>query len=73
MESVQDDEPSDWEIAQAQQDPGTTVTRWVCFYDPTFNRDWHDDVLCSKGNDYVRPYLRPKDRFVTEAEVMRAA
>jgi hypothetical protein len=42
-------------------------------YDPTMNRNWHDDVLCSKGNDSVRPNLLPRDRFVTEAEIMRAA
>jgi hypothetical protein len=42
-------------------------------YDPTLNRNWHDDVLCSKGNHSVRPNLLPKERFVTEAEIMRAA
>lgn len=37
------------------------------------NRNWHDDVLCSTGDHSVRPNLLPRDRFVTEAEIMRAA
>lgn len=46
---------------------------WTCYYDPTMNRDWHDDVLCENGLEQDRPYLRPKDKFVTEAEIMRSA
>jgi len=73
LEQVQDEEPTDAEIAQAQREAEADVTSWVCEYDPTMNRNWHDDVLCIKGNDSVRPNLRPNDRFVTKAEIMRAA
>jgi hypothetical protein len=70
---VADDEPTDPGKAKPRQTAGATVTRWVCSYDPTFNRDWHDDVMCSKGKKHLRPYLRPKDRFVTKDEIMRSA
>jgi len=37
------------------------------------NRDWHDDVICTNGVDWERPYLLPNDDFVTEDEVAQAA
>lgn len=46
---------------------------WECLYDPTFNHDWHDDVICERGNEARRPYLRGWDSFVTEDEIMRSA
>lgn len=49
------------------------VPRWTCYYDATYNRDWHDDVLCTNGTKRVRPYLREWDNFVTEAEIMKSA
>src|SRR5690606_10020305 len=26
-----------------------TRARWACRYSPTYNNDWHDDVVCSNG------------------------
>jgi len=46
---------------------------WSCVYSPTMNRDWHDDVLCTNGEQRDRPYLRPGDSFVTEDEMIRSA
>lgn len=59
--------------AQPTRQAEPTTKRWVCSYDPTYNRDWHDDVLCTNGAKSVRPTLRPDDRFVTEDELMAAA
>lgn len=50
-----------------------TTERWVCRYDPTINRNWHDDVLCTRGAKSVRPDLRPNDDFITEDEMVSAA
>lgn len=44
---------------------------WDCFYEPTMNEDWHDDVLCTNGLQSERPILLP-GQFVTEDD-MRAA
>lgn len=52
-------------------DPGSV--RWVCSFSATYDRDWHNDVLCSNGIDEVRPYLREWDSFVTEDEIMESA
>lgn len=46
---------------------------WRCFLSPTYNEDWHDDVLCRKGNESVRPYLREWDDFVEEWEMRESA
>lgn len=46
---------------------------WTCVYDPTMNRNWHDDVLCSNGSDTERPSLREGDDFITKAEIMESA
>lgn len=43
---------------------------WTCTWDPTYNNDWHDDVICSNGSEQERPYLRPEDNFVTYDEIM---
>lgn len=50
------------------------LDRWGCFYDATWNEDWHDDVLCV-GPDGAseRPYLLEWDDFVTQDEIMAAA
>lgn len=71
--AVRSTQPSAHKTAKPQKDGHAKATRWTCVYDPTMNRNWHDDVLCSKGKDSVRPNLRPNDRFVTKAEIMRAA
>ncbi|WP_251149774.1 hypothetical protein [Cellulosimicrobium sp. Marseille-Q4280] len=49
------------------------IGSWSCGYSPTFNDDWHDDVLCTNGTEDVRPYLREWDDYVTEEEVMDSA
>lgn len=49
------------------------VAMWSCDYDATLNDDWHDDVVCTNGEDSQRPYLRDWDDFVTEAELMESA
>lgn len=51
----------------------TEAAAWNCVYSPTYNDDWHDDVVCSNGAEQVRPYLREWDRFVTEVEIMESA
>ncbi len=49
------------------------VSVWICYYDPTMDRDWHNDVLCTNGLEQDRPYLRPSDSYVTKAEIMESA
>jgi hypothetical protein len=49
------------------------VVEWTCYYSPTYNYDWHDDVLCTNGTQQERPYLRSGDSFVTETEMREAA
>lgn len=46
---------------------------WMCTYEPTYDYDWHDDVVCSNGSEAHRPYLREWDDFVTEDEIMESA
>ena len=40
-----------------------------CVYDPTYNDNWHDDMLCGG----VRPYLLPDDDHITRDEIEAAA
>lgn len=47
--------------------------RWSCFYDPTMNDNWHDDVLCTNGVASDRPILLPDDSFIEYDEIMQAA
>ena len=53
--------------------PAAADLGWSCYYDATYNEDWHDDVLCSNGDEFQRPYLREWDDFVTESEIMESA
>jgi len=46
---------------------------WSCYFDVTFNNDWHDDIMCSNGSSYDRPYLRQDDDFVNEDELWASA
>jgi DNA primase len=46
---------------------------WRCSYSPTYNRDWHDDVVCSNGTEEHRPYLREWDSFISQDEIMESA
>lgn len=61
--------PTEDEIRQMT----TPNEQWSCFLSPTMNDDWHDDVLCQRGYEYQRPYLREWDDFVTEDELMESA
>ncbi|TRW45590.1 hypothetical protein [Georgenia yuyongxinii] len=79
-EWLDDNEPPDAEpIYEAPQVPAPAPapvpepSYWTCFYDPTFNNDWHDDVVCANGSERHRPYLRDWDSFVTEDEIMASA
>jgi len=58
--------PSDREIEESNG------SKWECYYDPTMNEDWHDDVTCSNGMDSVRPELLPEQDFVTESDMVAA-
>ena len=46
---------------------------WSCSDSPTFDRDWHNDVICYNGVESHRPYLRGDDSYVTESEIMASA
>lgn len=59
--------------ARPKPKPPPPTARWTCFYAPTYDRDWHNDVLCSNSTDSHRPYLRSWDSFVTEPEIMASA
>lgn len=79
-EPVEDFEPSEAEKNASMHEAETkfddwlaTQVGWVCSYEPTINDDWHDDVLCHKGKDSDRPYLREWDGFVTYDELMESA
>jgi len=52
---------------------GQPAGSWVCSYSPSYDGDWHNDVLCTDGTDQIRPYLREWDSFVTEDEIMESA
>lgn len=64
---VPDYEPSPEELA-----PPEPMT-WSCYYDETWNDDWHDDVLCVRGTERHRPYLLEYDDFIEYDEIMAAA
>ncbi|MCF6379178.1 hypothetical protein L2K70_16315 [Nocardioides KLBMP 9356] len=46
---------------------------WVCSWSPTFDDDWHNDVLCENGIASERPRLREWDDFVERWEIMESA
>ena len=46
-----------------------TPDRSTCVYDPTFNDNWHDDMLCGG----IRPNLLPDDAYITRDEIEAAA
>jgi hypothetical protein len=53
--------------------PTAASERWVCRWDPTINQNWHDDYLCTKGDQSDRPHLIPGDGFVGRDEIDQAA
>ena len=46
---------------------------WVCRWSPTFDEDWHNDVLCENGIASERPRLREWDGHVERWEIMESA
>ena len=68
LEAVEPD-PVPPEPAPVLSNPG----RWDCFWDPTMNEDWHDDVLCVLGDQHDRPYLLPDWDFVTQDDMLAEA
>ena len=44
---------------------------WACFWDPTTNDNWHDDMLCTDGVADVRPLLL-EGQFVTRDDMEAA-
>jgi hypothetical protein len=65
-------DPEPTQPAYVEQ-PEPEAQSWSCGYSPTYNDDWHDDVLCTNGVDQERPYLLQGDSFVEEHEIMDAA
>ena len=67
--------PSEAEIYEMTGDSpeNTRAVGWTCTLSPTYNDDWHDDVVCRNGSDSHRPYLRDWDDFVEEWEIMESA
>src|SRR5699024_11933913 len=53
--------------------PAPEPVYWTCYWDPTMNENWHDDVACSRGSETTRPILLPDWSFVTYDDMMRAA
>ena len=58
-------------------DPSSTSSAapgasWTCDWAPIMNDDWHDDVLCTRGAETIRPVLLPDAAFVTEDEMRQA-
>lgn len=74
-DDIDDYEPTDQQIEQAQRESWERVTgqRWSCFYDPTMNNNWHDDVVCTDGPTSHRPLLLTDYSFVTEQDMRAAA
>ncbi|TXK19508.1 hypothetical protein [Homoserinibacter sp. GY 40078] len=60
---------SDQQSSDAEEEPGGL---WSCNWAPTYNDDWHDDVLCTRGFESKRPILLPDSDFVTEDEMRQA-
>jgi hypothetical protein len=46
---------------------------WRCSWSPTYDRNWHNDALCSNGGQVYRPHLLPYDSHITYGEMMAAA
>ena len=52
---------------------GSAAGPWSCTYSPTYDRDWHNDVICRNGAETQRPSLREWDSYVTQDEIMESA
>ncbi|MDR7255504.1 hypothetical protein J2X46_004511 [Nocardioides sp. BE266] len=61
--------------AGADRKPGKNggKARWTCTWSPTMDDDWHNDALCTNGTRTERPYLRPQDDVIGQAELMESA
>lgn len=58
------------ELAETATSAPAEMT-WDCVWDPTMNDNWHDDVICWRGAESVRPILLD-GQFVTEADMIAA-
>lgn len=71
---VDDNTPPEREIVEPEPvAPEPVAGNWSCYWDPTMNEDWHDDVACTNGVDFTRPILLTDQSFVTQDDMMRAA
>ena len=59
--------------SEIERGGAATDRDWSCIYAPTYDRDWHNDVMCRRGLEVKRPYLLAGDSFVTESEIIAAA
>ncbi|MFD4958929.1 hypothetical protein [Microbacterium sp. NPDC058389] len=53
--------------------PAPVAEGWSCFWDPTMNENWHDDVLRTRGYEAIRCELLVGQSFVTQDDMMRVA
>lgn len=60
-------------VEEAPVDAPPVSTSWSCGWSPTMNENWHDDVLCVRGGESVRPSLLADWDFVTQQDMMTAA
>lgn len=73
---IDDNTPPQWEEVVVEDQPELPAPEpvyWTCYWDPTMNENWHDDVACSRGSETTRPILLPDWPFVTYDDMMRAA
>jgi hypothetical protein len=60
--------------ALSKEPVAETLVTWDCLWDPTINDDWHDDVLCVRGDEWERPlrgYSTGEERGVRSASLRR--
>ncbi len=84
-ESIGEEPPIREEVAQVSQPPVVEEVEqvdepapepeqlWSCIYLPTYDDNWHDDVICSNIIETHRPHLRDGDSYITESEMMESA
>lgn len=76
---LSNDLPQEVESVQIDSDPPAPAeefepsNEWSCFWAPTMNENWHDDVLCTNGADTERPSLLTDWDFITQADMVEEA
>lgn len=71
--AVEEVEPDYEALADQQAREIIESQPWECFYAPSYDDDWHNDVTCTNGTETETPYLREWDSFITEDEIMESA